>query len=211
MKGINAGAVALCAMLAAGASVPSEAAVIVASFSGKLSAAQNNVYDDPSIPSSDFFKIGQAFSGSFSYDTDKPVAYFGDYAFLDLQTFNVIIGGVDFSERFIPRQTGRSGDGGVAFSAGGASQGGGTSISLNLSSFFGNYPTANELNGKTASFFYGDYTPLGGVVSGDALLSVEGATSSVPEPATWLFMVAGFGVVGYGMRRRRVVFTPSRA
>jgi hypothetical protein len=202
---------ALCAMVAAGVSVPSEATVIIASFSGKLTSAQNNTYDDPSIPSSDFFKIGQAFSGSFSYDTDKPIENDGDFALLDLQTFNVIIGGVDFSDRFLPRLTGRSADGGVEFLAGGASQGGSTSISLNLSSFFGNYPTANELNGRTASFFYGDYTPLGGVVSGDALLSVEGATSPVPEPATWLFMVAGFGVVGYGMRRRRVLFTPAHS
>jgi len=202
---------ALCATLATGVSVPSEAAVIVASFSGKLSAAQNNTYDDPSFPSSDFFKIGQAFSGSFSYDTDKPVEQYGDFASLDLQTFNIIIGDVDFSDRFIPRQTGRSVDGGVEFLAGGASQGGGTSVSLNLSSFFGSYPTANELNGKTASFFYADYFPLGGVVSGDALISVEGATSPVPEPATWLFMVAGFGMVGYAMRRRSILFAPSIA
>jgi hypothetical protein len=202
---------ALYAMVAAGASVPSEATVIVASFSGKLTAAQNNTYDDPSIPSSDFFKIGQAFSGGFSYDTDKPIENDGDFALLDLQTFNVIIGGVDLSDRFLPRLTGRSVDGGVEFLAGGASQGGSTSISLNLSSFFGSYPTANELNGKTASFFYGDYTPLGGVVSGNALLSIEGATSPVPEPATWLFMVAGFGMVGYAMRRRRVLFAASVA
>ena len=29
------------------------------------------------------------------------------------------------------------------------------------------------------------------------------ATISVPEPATWAMMVAGFGLVGLGVRRRR--------
>ncbi len=38
----------------------------------------------------------------------------------------------------------------------------------------------------------------GGTVSGDLT-----ATVSVPEPATWAMMVAGFGLVGVGVRRRR--------
>ncbi|MEG8054615.1 Loki-CTERM sorting domain-containing protein [Sphingomonas aerolata] len=49
------------------------------------------------------------------------------------------------------------------------------------------------------------------MVSGDALISVEGAASPVPEPASWLFMVAGFGMVGYAMRRRSILFAPSIA
>lgn len=31
-------------------------------------------------------------------------------------------------------------------------------------------------------------------------------TSAVPEPASWLTMIAGFGLVGYAMRRRKVAF-----
>ena len=37
----------------------------------------------------------------------------------------------------------------------------------------------------------------GGTVSGDLTASV-----SVPEPATWAMMLAGFGLVGLGLRRR---------
>lgn len=37
-----------------------------------------------------------------------------------------------------------------------------------------------------------------GTVSGDLT-----ATVSIPEPATWAMMVAGFGLVGAGVRRRR--------
>ena len=30
--------------------------------------------------------------------------------------------------------------------------------------------------------------------------------AAVPEPATWALMLAGFGMVGYAMRRRRIAF-----
>lgn len=43
------------------------------------------------------------------------------------------------------------------------------------------------------------FTNIGGTASGDLTVTV-----SVPEPATWTMMVAGFGLVGLGVRRRRV-------
>jgi len=210
MRMIRSGAMALSAVVMAGAAVPSTAAVIVVGFSGKVSAAANNAYDDPELPSAEFFTIGQAFSGSFSYDTGQPVQYYNGFASFDLQTFNVSIGGVDFSQRFIPRQIGRSSDGGVQVSAGGASQGGSTSLDLKLGSFFGNYPTAVELDGTSATFSFNDYYPLGGQVSGLARLDVAGAASPVPEPKSWLLMALGFGMVGYAMRRHRVAVGQTR-
>lgn len=36
-------------------------------------------------------------------------------------------------------------------------------------------------------------------------------TSEVPEPATWAMMIAGFGMVGYQLRRRRMVPSVVRA
>jgi len=33
------------------------------------------------------------------------------------------------------------------------------------------------------------------------------ATAAVPEPATWALMLLGFGIVGFGMRRRQNVHT----
>ena len=195
-------------LLGLAVATPGQAAVVTVGFSGTLSSAENNVYEDPEIPSGNFFKVGQSFSGSFGYDTSSPAYLEGDAAFFDLQKFSIVIGGVDFSDRFIPRQIFRSSDGGVSFSAGGADQGGGTSVDLNLGSLFGNYPTAGELDGKMASFRFDDYYPLGGQVSGSALLNVEGATSAVPEPDAWLLMIVGFGVVGYGIRRRRLLASP---
>jgi hypothetical protein len=36
-------------------------------------------------------------------------------------------------------------------------------------------------------------------------LTISAATAAVPEPATWAMMIAGFGAVGYAMRRRQKV------
>ena len=46
---------------------------------------------------------------------------------------------------------------------------------------------------------------LTGTTGGDAALSGNlsfAAVSAVPEPATWAFMLVGFGAVGYSMRKR---------
>jgi hypothetical protein len=54
--------------------------------------------------------------------------------------------------------------------------------------------------GNTRIFF----NPLTLTSAGDTstgTLSVT--TSAVPEPATWLMMIAGFGMIGAGVRRRR--------
>lgn len=46
----------------------------------------------------------------------------------------------------------------------------------------------------------------------DWTLQLAGApTSEVPEPATWLTMIAGFGMVGVQMRRRKMVAAAARA
>ena len=46
---------------------------------------------------------------------------------------------------------------------------------------------------------------LSGVTGGDAALSGNlsfSAVPAIPEPATWAFMLIGFGAVGYSMRKR---------
>jgi hypothetical protein len=196
-------ALALSVVFAASAATPTYAAVIKVGFAGVLTSAVNNTYDDPDIPESDFFQVGQAFSGSFAYDNDVPGFTEDDTAFFDLQNFNVQIGGQDFSDRFLPRQVFRSADGSVSFLSGGADQGGSTSIETTLNSSFQNYPMPGELNGKTATFSFADFYPLGGQVSGRALLKVDGFTPAVPEASTWAMMILGFGFVGFAMRRRK--------
>lgn len=39
--------------------------------------------------------------------------------------------------------------------------------------------------------------------------TIPDITFSIPEPSTWALMLAGFGMVGYAMRRRRVAFAHS--
>ena len=39
----------------------------------------------------------------------------------------------------------------------------------------------------------------------DDIRAVAGG-AAVPEPSTWVLMIAGFGLAGAGLRRRRAVF-----
>lgn len=67
------------------------------------------------------------------------------------------------------------------------------------------YFTAAEAG--ALSFFVGaGYDPAGGVIVDNLRLERQTAgapVAPVPEPSTWAQMLAGLGMVGYGMRRRK--------
>ncbi len=178
------------------------AAVTVVHFTGQLTSAQNNVFDDPDISTGDFFYVGQHFSGTLRFDPSVPPEDFEGSYFLDLSGFDVFFDDQDYSDRFMPRNIFRSNNGDTEFLSGGADQGGSVSLKLNLGSFFGSYPTAGELNGRMALFEYNDFQPFGGQLAGEAVF-----TSGVPEPASWAMLIIGFGMIGgtarrVGMQRR---------
>jgi hypothetical protein len=50
------------------------------------------------------------------------------------------------------------------------------------------------------------FTPNNNV---QAYFQIEGLTGGVPEPATWAFMILGFGVIGGALRRRKANVTTS--
>ncbi len=56
----------------------------------------------------------------------------------------------------------------------------------------------DQLNFRTAFT-----TPGTGFYIDDVSYSASNATAAVPEPATWAMMIAGFGLVGGAMRRRK--------
>lgn len=66
--------------------------------------------------------------------------------------------------------------------------------------------TANE-SGDFALSFIGSAFPAKDVAIDRVFLAQTGA---VPEPATWALMLAGFGLVGFAMRRRNKVSTTVR-
>lgn len=90
-----------------------------------------------------------------------------------------------------------------------------TTLANNL---FANGMSIKSAAGTPAARSFLPYTQVGNVwiVAAD-LKNIDGvdgfklnnlvATAAVPEPATWAMMLAGFGMVGFGMRRR----APTRA
>ena len=55
---------------------------------------------------------------------------------------------------------------------------------------------------KTLQFFNGRAAGEGSWIYRIPSLSFTAAPGAVPEPATWLMMIIGFGLIGAGMRRR---------
>ena len=67
----------------------------------------------------------------------------------------------------------------------------------------------NVLNNRRVFFDFGGAT-AGSIKFSSSSIAFELddiATAAVPEPATWGLMIAGFGMVGVGARRRRATVT----
>lgn len=85
-----------------------------------------------------------------------------------------------------------------------------TSIALPTMAGFSTYSFSFATNGGQLSF--GEslqsapsfYTPGQLANTGNLLDNVVLSTAAVPEPSTWALMIAGFAVVGFGLRRRVV-------
>ena len=68
-------------------------------------------------------------------------------------------------------------------------------------------PTSNPISftlggAQSVNFFIYDY-PYGDNSGGVSILLDDGLSGPVPEPASWAMLIAGMGVVGAAMRRRR--------
>ncbi|WP_133365027.1 FxDxF family PEP-CTERM protein [Qipengyuania sediminis] len=63
-------------------------------------------------------------------------------------------------------------------------------------------------SGAQTITFRGSLTPNG---NGFARIGGQLSLTAVPEPGTWAMMILGFGVLGYGMRRRNAQVASTRA
>jgi len=71
-------------------------------------------------------------------------------------------------------------------------------------------PTAIGLNSDTFMLDLSDYAPTGSIGTKSYQLKINAFGTvnappvvSVPEPQTWAMLITGFGLVGFGQRRRR--------
>lgn len=109
----------------------------------------------------------------------------------------------------------------TSFTRDGGVRGAGFDIRFNASSLYDALVTFG--NGSTALYdlstggFWGitstsgiasiTFGPAGSVSQGGSFGIDNLTIGAVPEPATWVMLVAGFGMVGYGIRRRPVNVT----
>ena len=60
-------------------------------------------------------------------------------------------------------------------------------------------------NLSTLTFASNEYTPFGPALDNVGIVEGDGIGSPVPEPESWALLMAGFGLVGAAIRRRRQV------
>ncbi|MEI6485073.1 MAG: PEPxxWA-CTERM sorting domain-containing protein [Sphingomonadales bacterium] len=63
-------------------------------------------------------------------------------------------------------------------------------------------PTAHGVSTNSYTFLFRDYAP-GGIGQQDTQLTLDVTGTTVPEPGSWVLLMAGFGLVGITARRRR--------
>lgn len=137
------------------------------------------------------FSAGTVFSGSFSFTDETLTAFSGNLAGRAFTLANV---------GFVP----------APYNTVGGTTGGELVITGNFGgSTSGNdFTFAFDPSAPVTSTLLTYTTPATGIAT--ATLSISPASSAVPEPATWAMMIAGFGVVGYAMRRRKIRFAEQR-
>jgi PEP-CTERM motif len=57
-------------------------------------------------------------------------------------------------------------------------------------------------------FYSSSSTPSANFFTTDVTVTVTDGISAVPEPSSWAMMLAGFGAIGWGMRRKHRIRTP---
>jgi opacity protein-like surface antigen len=141
-----------------------------------------------------------AITGQFDYDAvlaQSPTA---------VSNFSVLIGGVSFANfpagvsATLSNFTGATGL--LNFTSGAS-----TIFSFNLAGLVsanGRPPAFGTTVSNASSFTYGDGTPI--TINAGSVGTLD-AVAAVPEPATWAMMMLGFGMVGFGLRRRSNVKT----
>jgi hypothetical protein len=188
-------------LLAAGISVAANANAAIYNFnySGKVTSV--DLFSGlPELPLATV-KVGDAFNGSFTIDTDKIGTDDGTYAVAPIDTISFNLPSQDYTEDFV-------GPGGAAYSnfaTGNTSIVGGRpdygrQLSLNLNLGASSVFDPTRLFGKSASLSFADYAPNGFSIQG---LTNIAAISSVPETGPWGMMILGFVGMGAAMRYRR--------
>lgn len=153
--------------------------------------------------------VGSAFNGEFTYDpTSSPTGTFGIQNLYNGAAelgFSSVLGaaeGTGYINVLHDNSAGQDSFAIAAFTMGDYNL---VNLATALSATPVNSPLPTSLAGQSFNFSTQGRDAAGFLrgFSGTIQVAAAPIAAAVPEPATWLTMIAGFGLVGFAMRQRR--------
>ena len=150
--------------------------------------------------------VGDPFSFDVSYDDSTPAGNFGSglWIYAPMAPLNFVVNGTSYSDQILYFNRYNQNTSVMSFGPPGDYGGpnGFVDIALQRADSNAALPTADELVGKSGTFRFEIRGLPGTATGGSGTFTLLAA--SVPEPSSWVAMVAGFALIGGIFRHRNV-------